>query len=71
MLDIKDFFSTRQEESSTLEFKSGEVDVTDIFKEITAFLNTEGGLLIIGAPREVKEVIGKKTVVYCQGEPIF
>ena len=66
--DIVLFFSNRQEETSNLEFKSGDVEINDIFKEITAFLNTEGGLLIIGAPIESKEQIGKKTIRYCQGE---
>lgn len=66
---IKDFFSTQQEESSVIEFKSGEVEINDIFKEITAFLNTEGGLLIIGAPRETKKTIGKNNIIkICEGD---
>ncbi|HLP35534.1 ATP-binding protein [Lacibacter sp.] len=69
--DLRDYFSTRQEESSKLEFKSGEVEITDVFKEIAAFLNTEGGLLIIGAPRELKETEGKRTIRYCQGDLTF
>lgn len=66
--DIEEYFSTEQEESSVIEFKSGEVEINDIFKEITAFLNTEGGLLIIGAPRETKKNIGKNNVIkICAG----
>lgn len=66
--DIKNYFSTPQEESSVVEFKSGEVEINDIFKEITAFLNTEGGLLVIGAPRETKQIIGKNVIKVCEGE---
>lgn len=66
--DLKEYFTTPQEESSVIEFKSGEVEINDIFKEITAFLNTEGGLLIIGAPRETKKTIGKNIIKICQGD---
>lgn len=65
--DIKEYFSTPQEESSVIEFKSGEVEINDVFKEIAAFLNTEGGLLIIGAPRETKKEIGKNVIKICEG----
>lgn len=65
--DVKDFFSTPQEESSILEFKSGGVEIIDLYKEITAFLNTEGGLLIVGAPRETTIKIGKTDVKVCVG----
>lgn len=66
--DLKEYFSTPQEESSVIEFKSGEVEIDSIFKEITAFLNTEGGLLIIGAPRETKITIGKNGIKICKGD---
>jgi len=66
--EIEDFFVSPQEETSILEFKSGGVEIIDLYKEITAFLNTEGGLLIIGTPREQKE---KKEKVICQGELTF
>lgn len=66
--DIKEYFSSPQEESSIIEFKSGEVEINDIFKEITAFLNTEGGLLIIGAPRETKQILGKNSIKICVGD---
>lgn len=69
--DIEEYFSTPQEESSVIEFKSGEVEINDIFKEITAFLNTEGGLLIIGAPRETKKELGKNIIKVCEGNLTF
>jgi hypothetical protein len=68
LTDIENYFLVRQEESSTLEFKSGDVEIIDLYKEVAAFLNTEGGLIIIGAPRESKETIGKRTINFCQGE---
>lgn len=56
--DIVDFFENEQKESDTLEFKSfvsqeGESVVNKektIIKTISAFLNSEGGLLIWGTP---------------------
>ena len=69
--EIEDFFSSPQEETSVLEFKSGEVEIIDLYKEISAFLNTEGGLLLIGAPRERKEKIGRNETVVCQGNLTF
>jgi len=69
--DMKEFFCVRQDENSTLEFKSGEVEIDDLYKEVTAFLNTEGGMIIVGAPRESKEKNGKRIACYCQGELTF
>jgi predicted HTH transcriptional regulator len=66
--DLSNYFSFPQEESSVIEFKSGGVEINDIFKEITAFLNTEGGLLIIGAPKEKTIQKGKNKIKVCQGE---
>lgn len=66
--DIKSFFSTPQEETSVLEFKSGNVEIIDVYKEITAFLNTEGGLLIIGSPRERREKLNKNEITICEGD---
>ncbi len=57
--DLEEYFKEPQEETSILEFKSGEVEINDVYKEVAAFLNTEGGLLIIGTPRE-EEVLIKK-----------
>lgn len=69
--DLKNFFYVRQDENSTLEFKSGEVEIDDLYKEVTAFLNTEGGMMIVGAPRETKDKNGKRIVCYCQGNLTF
>ncbi|MEQ8684644.1 MAG: ATP-binding protein [Imperialibacter sp.] len=66
--DIKTFFETEREETAVLEFKSGQVEVEDLFKEIAAFLNTEGGLIIVGAPKETKVTKVKRGVKLCQGE---
>lgn len=64
---VKEFFKSPQEETSILEFKSGEVDILKVFKEIAAFHNTEGGLLIVGAPKEQVQEIGKVKKKLCQG----
>lgn len=69
--DIKDFFSAPQEETSVLEFKSGNVEIIDVYKEITAFLNTEGGLLIIGSPRERREKRNNNEITICEGEVTY
>ena len=52
MSDLMEFFATTPREGLHLEFKSGEADFNKLRKEVCAFLNTEGGLLILGAPRE-------------------
>ncbi len=57
------FFTEKKEESDTLEFKSfhgtGQKDIKSkengILKTICAFLNSSGGLLIWGAPVEMKD----------------
>lgn len=59
--DLSEFFSVEQEESSTIEFKSGEVALEKLYPEISAFLNTNGGILIIGAPRKIA---GNKKEIY-------
>jgi hypothetical protein len=66
--DLINYFLSPQEESSVVEFKSGGVEINDIFKEITAFLNTEGGLLIIGSPKERTLTKGKNKIKICEGE---
>jgi len=67
--DLVEFFKISREESSKVEFKSGETALEDIYREICAFLNTEGGLLIIGAPIEEKvKVNSKSTKRVCIGE---
>ena len=52
---VQSFFASNPRESQHLEFKSGDVELLKIQKEICAFLNSEGGLLVLGAPREGDE----------------
>ena len=52
--DLEEYFSQSRTEDQHLEFKSGEVTIDKILKEVAAFLNTQGGILIIGAPRELE-----------------
>lgn len=52
--DLEEYFSIDRIEDQYLEFKSGEVTIDKILKEVAAFLNAEGGILIIGAPRELE-----------------
>lgn len=66
--EIITFFSVEREETAYLEFKSGGVEIDHICSEICAFLNTEGGLLIIGAPKEKRTSNKDKTV--CIGDLI-
>ena len=69
--DFATFFQEKREESGTLEFKSGMIEIHDIFKEICAFLNTDGGLLVIGSPLEKNDENGKRSSMrYCQGIPV-
>ena len=69
--DLTEYFSTPREESSVLEFKSGQVKINSIFKEICAFLNTEGGLIIVGSPKERKlQKAGRMQRRICQGRLI-
>jgi hypothetical protein len=67
-IDLESFFKLPQEESSIMEFKSGKVEVDELYREICAFLNTEGGILIVGAPQEKKIKIGTKERKICVGD---
>lgn len=70
--DVKEYFSVDREEYLTLEFKSFYDRNTDyrykedtVLKTICGFLNSQGGLLIWGAPvGEKREVDGKKIKVF-------
>lgn len=62
--DVIDFFKFERQETAVLEFKSGRADVEKITQEVCAFLNTDGGILIYGAPEETKTESGFK----CFGE---
>lgn len=65
--DLVTFFSVEQEETALLEFKSGEVTLEDVYKEVAAFANTQGGILIIGAPRETEINRRNETARVCVG----
>lgn len=73
--DIEIFFEEEREESNILEFKSGQDDDAlfddalnkKIIRAISSFLNSEGGLLIWGAPREVTKDKGSRKVKVAQG----
>jgi len=69
--DLVSYFSVPREETSVLEFKSGQVKINSIFKEVCAFLNTEGGLIVVGSPKERKVVkSGNIQRRICQGKLI-
>lgn len=59
-LDIVDFFKQPVEESSILEFKSGNVTIEKIYGEVSALHNSQGGLLIIGSPIPTKDKNGRE-----------
>lgn len=70
--DIENYFIEEKEESDKIEFKSyslGHGTIKDSLKGIKrgicAFLNSNGGLLIWGAPKESKTIEGRKV---CKGE---
>lgn len=69
--DLEDFFKDEQEETNILEFKSGKVEINDVYKEVAAFLNTEGGILIIGSPEEKEISRGKHKKCICKGQLTF
>lgn len=69
--DIANYFKEPREESEILEFKSGQGDFEGVFtknilRTITAFLNSSGGILIWGAPKEAS--IEKDKPKACSGE---
>jgi hypothetical protein len=66
--DVIEFFKEAQDETITLEFKSGEKQLEDLYREVSAFLNTNGGLIIWGAPKEKDAEINNQKVKRAQGE---
>jgi hypothetical protein len=73
-LDLKElgtYFEIEQEESERVEYKSGELAIRGLFKEVCAFANTDGGVIIYGAPREVTDTQsnfnGKARRKVCKG----
>ena len=66
LADLAHYFTENRIENQHLEFKSGEATIDKILKEVAAFLNAEGGLLIIGAPRELERPFNNPGI--CRGE---
>lgn len=69
--DLITYFSTEREESLTLEFKSfyakdKAVSFEGVLRTVAAFLNSEGGLLVFGAPPDVADRNNYRVV---QGAP--
>jgi len=60
---LAEWFRSPQQEDETLEFKSGDVHIREVAREVAGFLNSRGGRLIIGAPKEQQEGHKKS----CQG----
>ncbi len=58
--DVIEFFSQSVEETSILEFKSGNVSIEKIYSEVAALHNSQGGLLIIGSPKPQRDSNGKE-----------
>ena len=58
--DIEDFFGTEQEESISIEFKSGNVELDSIYREVSSFLNMSGGILLIGSPKKSSNELKKE-----------
>ncbi|MFO7853314.1 MAG: AlbA family DNA-binding domain-containing protein [Bacteroidota bacterium] len=68
--DIETFFGEEQEETNRLEFKSYSVahsnfneNIEGVIRGICAFLNSDGGLLIWGAPEGIK-IVGRQEKVF-------
>jgi Putative DNA-binding domain len=71
--DLVSYFQDGQEESERLEFKSGKSSFSKLYREICAFANTDGGILILGTPTEVEiqeSKVGKEKRKTCKGELI-
>lgn len=71
--DIETFFKVERKESEHLEFKSGRFSSKDelfnkLHTSISAFLNTGGGIYIVGAP--IKTNIGKNEVYIGELSPL-
>ncbi|MDQ1859000.1 helix-turn-helix domain-containing protein [Chryseobacterium sp. WLY505] len=59
--DLINFFNEEQEESSILEFKSGDVKLEKVYQEVAALHNSQGGLIVIGSPKPTKDGNGKES----------
>ncbi|MEZ5017242.1 MAG: ATP-binding protein [Flavipsychrobacter sp.] len=68
---IIDYFKEERDETAQLEFKRGDADLNKLYKEIAAFANTDGGILIYGSPKEEEEKIkGDAKRRFCKGDII-
>lgn len=68
---IINYFKEERDETAQLEFKSGAADLNKIYKELAAFANTDGGILIYGSPSEQEEKVkGDANRRYCVGDII-
>lgn len=47
-IDLKAFLTEKPQEGAFLEFKGGEVAFEKVAREVAGFLNTQGGLIIVG-----------------------
>ncbi len=66
--DLEPFIRKEEPESQTLEYKSAGSPLSEHGNVISAFLNSGGGLLILGAPREVDLPLeGGRTSRVCRG----
>ncbi|MBR9845937.1 MAG: ATP-binding protein [Algicola sp.] len=67
--DLVQFFNTEKEETLNLEFKSYPIQGNPadkenaVFKAICGLLNSEGGIVIWGAPVETKDALGNTSAV--------
>jgi len=66
--DLQNFFLKDRFENEYLEFKSGEIKLNSLFREVAAFANSKGGILIVGAPLESKmEGEFGREIRFCKG----
>jgi predicted HTH transcriptional regulator len=69
--DIEPFFKKEIPEGQTIEYKSGGINLDKCGETLSAFLNTNGGLLIVGAPKtKERELPGGKKERFCDGPVI-
>lgn len=72
-LDLENYFSVEREESDQVEFKSyvenGSLDskISALVRTVAALLNSDGGILIWGAPMGEKQQRGDRKVVIFKG----
>ncbi|MFL9483440.1 helix-turn-helix domain-containing protein [Chitinophagaceae bacterium LWZ2-11] len=65
--ELEDYFASPQQESETIEFKTGDCKLDGLYKEVCAMLNTDGGVIILGAPKEEFMDNNKSKTKVCKG----